>query len=280
MKDRIFKGKKLFCIIMVSIIVCTNTNVYGAITVGGSSQGKYKENGNCSYDDRNSCVILVRNFMDEITYDPWFGSPVATKKFLWENNNGWEVDMKPGSYANDSIDDVNFMIYCGHGLAKGTNGLSHNSLHYYTCNSSTVFHSSGAESTGSSNLTTVEARWGKLGTQTRWVALFTCNFLNSDDSQYYMMMQGIRVCMGFGSTMWIDSREGTMFGSDLYDGENIIDSFLDGASTYQSGKITGGVKARVIYTTTTRDDTIEGSTARKTPIGGQIVYHVLTRYIP
>lgn len=272
--------KKLCCLIMICIMVCTTADVYGAITVGGSAPGKYQENGNCSYGDRNSAVIFVEEFMDEITYDPWFGSPVANKKFLYKNDWAWEVDMKPGAQSNDSIDDVNFMIYCGHGLAKGKHGLSNNSLHYYTCNSSTSFHNSSTESIGSSNLTTAEARWGKAGTQTRWVALFTCNFLNSNDSQWCMMMQGIRVCMGFGTTMWIDSREGEMFGEDLYDGEKIIDAFLDGASTYQSGKITGGVEAKAIYTSATRNDTIESSTARQTPIGGDTTYYVITRYIP
>lgn len=280
MKKRILKIKRLCCLIMVCVVAFTSVDVYAAITVGGSAPGKYQENGDCSYKDRNSAVIFVEEFMDEITYDPLFGSPVATKKFLYKNNYAWEQDMKPGQYSNDSIDDVNFMIYCGHGLAKGKEGLPNNSLHYYTCNSSSKFHNSKNESAGSSNLTTAEARWGKSGTQTRWVALFTCNFLNSKDSQCGMMMQGLRVCMGFGTTMWIDSREGEKFGEDLYDGKKMIDAFLDGASMYQSGKIDGGVEAKAIYTPSTRNDTINSSTARQEPIGGDTSYFVVTRYIP
>ena len=86
--------------------------------------------------------------------------------------------------------------------------------------------------------------------------------------------------MGFGTVMYVDSREGTKFGEDLYDGKNIIDSFLDGASMYQKGMIDGGVEAKAIYTTYTRDDTIMGATDRKTPIGGPILYYEVTRYIP
>lgn len=60
----------------------------------------------------------------------------------------------------------------------------------------------------------------------------------------------------------------------------MIDAFLDGASMYQSGKIDGGVEAKAIYTPSTRNDTINSSTARQEPIGGDTSYFVVTRYIP
>ena len=273
--------KRLICLITVCCMVCTNTRVYAAITVGVSAQSKYQKNGNCSYDDVNSIDVFVSRFVREITYDLRIDDPVAIKQFAWLNNYAWEVDMKPGNYKGDSIDDVNFMLYCGHGLKKGgDDNLPNNSLHYYTCNSSTSFHKSGVETDVSSNLFTSEARWGRSGTQTRWVALFTCNFLNSKDPQYTQMMQGIRICMGFGSTMYIDSRQGTMFGEDLYEGVNIIDSFLRGASTYQRGMVDGGCEAVVIYTDNTRDDTIKTVLARQEPIGGSTYYYVLSKFIP
>ena len=280
MKKRILIIKRLCCLIMVCVVAFTSVDVYAAITVGGSAPGKYQENGNCAYDDRNSGVVLVEKFIKEITHDPLFGSPVATKKFLYKYDYAWEQDMKPGKHANDSIDDVNFMIYCGHGIIKGEDGLPNNSLHYYTCNSSTTFHKSGVENDASSNLLTTEARWGQRGTQTRWVALFTCNFLNSKDSQYTKMMQGLRICMGFGSTMYVDSRQGEMLGEDLYDGENIIDSFLKGASAYQDEEVDGSCEAVVIYTADSRDDTIKSSLTRQEPIGGSTYYYVLSRFIP
>ena len=280
MKKRILIIKRLCCLIMVCVVAFTSVDVYAAITVGGSAPGRYMKNGNCGYDNLESGVILVEKFMKEITHDPLFGSPVANKKFLYKYNYAWEQDMKPGKHANDSIDDVNFMIYCGHGIIKGEDGLPNNSLHYYTCNSSTTFHKSGVENDASSNLLTTEARWGQRGTQTRWVALFTCNFLNSKDSQYTKMMQGLRICMGFGSTMYVDSRQGEMLGEDLYDGENIIDSFLKGASAYQDEEVDGSCEAVVIYTADSRDDTIKSSLTRQEPIGGSTYYYVLSRFIP
>ena len=49
---------------------------------------------------------------------------------------------------------------------------------------------------------------------------------------------------------------------------------------YQSGKIDGSVEAKAIYTPSTRNDTINSSTARQEPIGGDTSYFVVTRYIP
>lgn len=71
--------------------------------------------------------------------------------------------MKPGEWKNNGIDDVNFMIYAGHGLKKGTYYLEHNSLHYFTMNSFTNYHISDAisESNYHSSLLTTEAVWGK-----------------------------------------------------------------------------------------------------------------------
>ncbi|MCI8825705.1 MAG: hypothetical protein HFH63_07485 [Lachnospiraceae bacterium] len=66
--------------------------------------------------------------------------------------------MKPGIWSNDSIDDVNFMIFSGHGYKKGK-ACSYNTLHYYNLNSFTDFHPSSNEGMLDANLTTKEAEW-------------------------------------------------------------------------------------------------------------------------
>ncbi len=58
-----------------------------------------------------------------------------------------------------AVDDVDLALYCGHGLKKGRYDLTNNSLHFYTSNSSTNFHSTGVvgERSDKSNLLTTEA---------------------------------------------------------------------------------------------------------------------------
>ena len=289
MKDvclRILKGRKcrsvFFSIVLCTSIILFSTDVLAAITVGGSSQECYQEIGSCKHDDMTSCELLVRKFITYVTSQKSDGSYGATKKFLYEDKNAWECDLKPGSWNYNTIDDVDFMIYSGHVYAKGSYVISNNSLHYYTCNSTTKYHGSGdaEERKDASNLTTVEARWGKGSAKTRWVALYTCNFLNTNDSNWNQMMQGIRVCMGFSSKMYVNSDEGKLFGLDLYYGKKMIDSFLDNAQYFQSGKVTGGVKARVIYTNATRNDTINSSKLQQAPITGSGSYYSIVRTIP
>ena len=180
-------------IVMTIVIINMNNSSYAyTISVGASSNGKYQENGNCFLDDRDSATIFASVFIQTLTkkFDGT-GEIPATKKFLYSNNAAWENDLNAGvGYTN--IDDVDFMIYVGHGLVKGTtyrplDGSSFvrntNALHYYTNNGDSFAQSSlGGETLGSSNLTTIEAsKWARNGTKTKWVAIFSCNFLNTKD---------------------------------------------------------------------------------------------------
>lgn len=279
------KTTRIFVSLMMIlfITICTTDVNASTLEVGGSSNEEYQATGNCAHGDRGSCEILVDKFIDEITYVPLFGNAVATKLFQYEDNNAWSQDMLDGSFSNDSIDDVDFMIFSGHGYGKGLHGIANNSLHYYTLNSTTNYHASGdsGEIANAANVTTVEADWGKSGTDTKWVATFSCNFVNTSDSSYNTMMQGIHIYMGFGSVMWVDSREGALFGKELRNGNNIIDSFLDGVSKYQSGKCTNPVIAKTIYADISRNDTILNYSAKPSSIqSGTTTYYSITRTVP
>ena len=163
------KIKKLFLSMLVTTVVSFNSIVLASdITVGGSSQSGYQSIGYCSYDDLNCSKLLVDNFMEEMEK---YGD--AEILFNYSDKSAWEQDVKPGNWKNDSVDDVNFMIYCGHGVKKGSKKFVRNSLHYFTENSFTLYHPSDdtSERVGASNLTTAEAKWGKTGTETKWVAL-------------------------------------------------------------------------------------------------------------
>lgn len=262
----------VFYLVMVQV-----RNASAGITVGGSSQDKYQSIGDCYYSDLNSAKYLVEKFCDflEIYAD-------ADILFQYKDKYAWEQDMKPGKWSNNSIDNVNFMIYAGHGLKKGAHGLTTNALHYFTLNSSSKFHTSTDydEHLWDSNLTTKEAEWGKAGTKTRWVGLFSCNFLNTDDPYYNHMMQGINICMGFETVMYIDSNQGYQFATDMGLGGNIIDCFLEGCSMYQTKKCTTDVVAKAIYAENARDDTLYNYAykySKPEPIGGATKYYSLRR---
>ncbi len=275
---KINKSKKI-CILIVSILVLIKkNNGYAAITVGGSSQGAYQSIGSCQQKDR-TCTILASKFIDYLK--AYAGSYVSVK-FNYKDSSAWEQDMKPGTWSNDSIDDVNFMIFSGHGYKKGK-VCSYNTLHYYNLNSFTDFHPSSNEGMSDANLTTKEAEWGKSGTATRWVATYSCNFLNTEDSYCRNMMQGINIMMGFSSTMYINSNEGMALGMDLGLGENIIDSFLADAAKNQNGCLDNEGVAMVIYASAARNDTIYSYAyvnSKPNPIGGSTAYYSITRTIP
>lgn len=251
-------GKSMLTLAIFALL-CAPFDVDAKIIAGGSSQAKYKSMGSCIYPDRASAEVLVTNFLNTLqVYTKNYGGDEAQILFNYKNQYAWEQDMKPGEWKYNSIDDVNFMIYAGHGLKKGTYFLQHNSLHYFTQNSFTSFHNTTdySESSYSSNLETTEAAWGKTGTKTRWVALFTCNFLNPIDSKYNNMMQGISICMGFETTMYLVGTQGWQFASDMGYGYPIIDSFLDGCEIHQTGKCDNDVVATAIYYYKARNDTI------------------------
>lgn len=188
----------------------------------------------------------------------------------------------------NSIDDVDFMVYVGHGLKKGTkyspgDGSSYirntNALHFYTNNGNKPHLATlGGESQGNCNLTTIEAsEWGGSGTKTKWVAIFSCNFLNTYD-QYAKkenIMNGLHILMGFSTKMYVDSRQAVAFSQAMRDGQKIIESFFSSCS-YQTNRIKGGTTAVVYYAKKSRNDTIY-SFSSKPSLSDNTQYVQLTR---
>ncbi len=275
MCKKILKTMTILIVVMITLVNFNNTNTY-AITAGGSSETAYNTEGKCECKDLSTSTMLVTNFLNRLKK---YSDSEVKIKFNYKGNRAWEQDMKPGTWVNDSIDDVNIAIFCGHGFAANRYpGFSHNALHYYTLNSYTQFHKKETED--GANLTTTEAKWGKKGTSTRWVITFTCNFLNTIDPSYNSMMQGINIMMGFSSRMYINPRCGTALGSDMGLGCNIIDAFLnDNAKNQLSDEDT---YAKVIYAEKARNDTIYNYAYpnKPDPIGGTTKYYSITRKIP
>lgn len=277
------KKVAVLCLLLVGILTIKESAY--AISVGASAPGKYDSEGNCTYGDRLSAPIFADKFTGTME-----DKGNATIKFNYKNNSAWEQDMKPGSWSNDSVDDVNFALYVGHGLKISTNGLANNSLHYYTQNSYTNHHASGTtgEKSAASNLLVTEATWGASGTQTKWVALFACNFLNPMGGYLYAM-NGIHACMGFQSSMWINSEQGRLFANYMCidDGsgqpKKITASFMESCEIYQKSEdfSADSVTAVVIYAGGYGNDRItQYSSSRPAPLINQTsTYYKWTKII-
>ena len=115
--------------------------------------------------------------------------------FDYRGTNSWAIDFKnhrlPGIiHTRQCIDDVDLMIFTGHGYANGRNineGLfQNNCLHFGTTNSSTG-HPSGVGTGADSNFTTSDALYFGYNADTKWLITYTCNFLNTHNGDENVM---------------------------------------------------------------------------------------------
>ncbi len=275
MKRKITAFAAIFC--MITTIICSNTSVYATdlIKVGASVESKYATVGTCSHGNRVTDLYADR-FISEITYDPIFGDPVAEKLFKWQDADAWELDMLHSGmnnigYAN--VDDVDFMVFAGHGFYDGYHGVPYNSMHYFTLNSSTDFHPDNGDAghaLDAANADSHEVWWGYDGYNvnpiTKWVTTYSCNFLNTDGDEWATIMQGVHLVMGFGSVMYIVADEGKTYGKKLREGTEVMTAFFDAARQYQPLNSTP-TTVRVLGAAISEHDTITSYSEKPEPIG-------------
>ena len=236
--------KKILCIIScICFSTCMVTDGYADdyLKIGVVAEGEYKRVSDCELDNR-STVVLGSYFLDRMCTSE-FPNQVAKKGFFYKDNFAWEKDLKAGNQHNETgnlyptVDDVDIALFSGHGFKAydlDRHYFPHNSMHFYTCNSSTKFHPAGesGERTDSSNLFTTEARWGSGDAITKWVVTYTCNFLNEADKDRYQLMQGIHMVLGYGSTMYIAPVSAWDFADRLRQGQKFIDAFVGSSYKY------------------------------------------------
>ena len=163
--------------------------------------------------------------------------------FYYYGTNSWSNDFKsknkPGAtHTYNNIDDVDLMIFTGHGYAKNRNeneGLfTYNSLHFGTTNDS-AGHPEGIGTGAASNFTTQDALYFGYQARTKWLVTYTCNFLNTaqgDTNVYHLLDQGGRLIMGLGSKVYIIDDEGAAFGNYLKNGKSFSYAFSTAAYDY------------------------------------------------
>lgn len=170
----------------------------------------------CSYGSRAGGT-LVQNIADTF--------PSTVSKTVYRDANAY-----PSRFTGAARSDL--FVYSGHGLIKGNYRVAH--FFASSANDSSHFNSEHT-----SAIDPFEASNQNLVLSHKYVAMYTCNWLNwADNTQHDIvfatMGSGCRMQMGFGSRMYLDSREGTLFGERMVDySDTIYNAFVTAANTYQ-----------------------------------------------
>lgn len=99
----------------------------------------------------------------------------------------------------------------------------------------------------------------------KWAVFYSCNWLTNDGDNtvqtkiYNKFNDGLHLMLGFASRMYLDSREGTVFGDYLRDYYSIKQAFFNSSQSFQpqlpkSSGTNGNVYARVMGAKISEDD--------------------------
>lgn len=249
------KLKSLIIGILSITIICLNsTNAFASISVSGVGVSKYKTLGNCVHGDRQGDE-LVSNFLDIMT-----SSAGATKQ-----SEDFDFDATKLSLTTD-FSCADFDIFAGHGFNIGKHGVPHNCLHLFTTD---IFHDvHKTESDPNANYFTTDAAndlWGGGYSGEQWVTTFSCNFLNTDDPDWYSMMNGVHSVCGYGSVMYLDPRLGADYARNLVVGQTVKEAFFNANMVYEPENSTPTI-CRVLAADISQNDTIRSYSKKPLPI--------------
>lgn len=263
--------KKIYAVLGIFTLIVASTKVTYAndkIEIGIVTIRDYNSTGGDSLNDLPSANQLGHEFSAEMVMAK---NNIVHTLYFQENKNAWKKSMRTGKQtkANGekyySIDDVDFALFCGHGLKK-SEYLSHNALHFYTKNSSTNFCGSD-KYTPDSNLLTTETEWGGGTAKTKWVALYSCNFLNQEDGCYKLPLNGIHQVLGFSTRMYVVSDCGKLFAQYLTSGKDIRTSFIMSAYTEILPRMNEKCVVTILSAKQSVNDTIYKYSSKPSPWG-------------
>jgi len=152
--------------------------------------------------------------------------------------------------------DIDFMIYVGHGFAaQNSNG---NYLHY-NCSSNGSHHTTDCQNS-IYNAYIEDMSFGSSNSALRWIWFYTCNVLKANtyttDDELKGAMNGAHIVMGYETRATLCDAMAETFGSFLEEGRPIIDAYFD-AGHYGEGSIeTVDHSQKVLYVSVARYETI------------------------
>ena len=202
----------------------------------GISADTYKAYTNNQYHGTLKTDLYLRSFFDSLSLT--MGANVKKGDLVQHINtvgfgDASKMDFETVSNPIGAIaDQVDFMVYMGHGLAADRDSSElleidrqkGNYLHYnYTGNG--VIHDNTGCYNDALNLYTSEARFS----HPRWVWLYTCNFLHESEyvtvDDLISMMDGTHILMGYSTQAYLCLSSAEIFASYLAN-RPIIDSFF------------------------------------------------------
>jgi hypothetical protein len=128
------------------------------------------------------------------------GNTNWSNKYIWNDSNVWEKDFRSSSKGGNDYrlaDDVDLLVYCGHGVVPGSHGASDYSLIMNNKND-TYYAKQGDMSLGDRDL--------------EWFITFTCNFTNGSMDQIGRLAKGVHQICGYRTDMTVTSNAGERFG--------------------------------------------------------------------
>ena len=180
----------------------------------------------CVQEERSSFryanVFFYKFIFNELEYND-----IEIQKIHHYNNEGTHLASKNDFAANGAIsNDIDFMIFIGHGgQASDSRG---NHIHY-SCAADGTTHTNNCTNEVY-NAYTSEMRFGSSTSDLRWVWLYTCNFLTTNDhvteDSLREMMTGAHIVMGYASRSTLCDAMAKSFAEYLHAGEPIIDAYF------------------------------------------------------
>lgn len=227
------KIKKPAILALIVVLVMSTFNSFVFAAPGISSTGGLGVNlyDTCPYDNRYGV-----NYLDKLTgrMPIW-----VTRSYRYVNNDAYRSRFLIAS-------TVDMFIYSGHGNI--------------TEERSTAHFNTPAHSTHSSTVGTYQAPNTSTYFYHPYVVMYTCNWLNFDTitrevRAWETFEAGCRITCGFGSTMFLDSAEGNMFGYRMVDYVETIKTAFFNSALYYQPQLSGTVIARVATHSPSAGDT-------------------------
>lgn len=186
--------------------------------------------------------VVGRHYINELANQlgsSIHGYPVGRVVFKKLDNDAWEKHLvNSANGGNGLADSVHFYAYAGHGLNYST----YSAAHFNSANGSSYNHGCSYDYI---NAGTNEINWGS--NKLRWAVMQTCNFLNNSNTtkENYLrnMFKGLRILMGYRTTMYMVANEGYTFGKNIYNHGKLVDSFFAAARAHQTGRLSTTIRA-------------------------------------
>lgn len=227
----------------------TGTQLYGITATNYGTEN----HDNCSSGYRGSATVIAEHFAAQMSS---FDEKDRKFLFIRRNSDATKDDVLSKadySISKDNIDDVDFMMFVGHG---------YNSSMHFDYDSQGRCHSDDVDNhymyDNAFMFTHEEAKFGKGNSRTKWVAAYTCNYLNDSVYSYDDLkkkMEGVNIVLGFSTKCLLTTDQTDIFSTQLLMGTSIIDAWVQSASV-QKKKMSKRTVVTAMYVEEAYNDNI------------------------